>query len=229
MGVNAKEILEKNKMTLIASLPANSYELAKASWENGAHLIKMHINVEHRASKMVFGCLDKEREALESILKDCPVGVGVVVGADVESVERDYNKVLEMNFSFISLYMHHTSTKIIYDNTIQKMLAADYSYTLEEMKLFSATGADIFEASIVNPAEYSQRLSAKDIIKYKILAQNLDIPVVVPTQRRIICEDINELYNTGVKGLMAGAICTGKDVESIARTISEFRNQIDRI
>lgn len=74
------EKLKSSKMCLIASIPQNNYELAKAAWEAGADAIKVHINIWHRASGNSFGSLEENREVFEKILKDSPVPVGIVAG-----------------------------------------------------------------------------------------------------------------------------------------------------
>jgi hypothetical protein len=57
--------LQNNKLTLIASLPENSYELAKIAWEAGVDAIKVHVNVFHNASQNHFGPLEVQRLIFE--------------------------------------------------------------------------------------------------------------------------------------------------------------------
>lgn len=69
--------LNNNKMCLIASIPENNYEFAKAAWEAGVDAVKVHINVWHRASNNTFGTLEQNHEVFSKILRDCPVPVGI--------------------------------------------------------------------------------------------------------------------------------------------------------
>lgn len=85
--------LKRKKFSLIASLPENSYEMAKIAWEAGADAIKVHINVFHRASQNTFGPLTEIRNTFERIIADSPVPVGIVAGEDpilVENVTRSF-------------------------------------------------------------------------------------------------------------------------------------------
>ena len=57
---------QKRSMLLIASLPRNDPELARAAFDAGVDVAKIHINVHHHASNTHFGTLDEE--SLESAL-----------------------------------------------------------------------------------------------------------------------------------------------------------------
>lgn len=211
------------------SLPANDPELAKAAWEHGADAVKVHINVEHRASNTIFRSFEEEYEALKEILSVAKGPTGIVLGGDVLSAAKDYESVVKAGFDFVSLYVHHTPMQVLQSDKILKMLAIDYTYSQYEINSLSHIGADILEASVIKPETYGQPLTAREIISYKYIVQNTDIPVVVPTQRDIKASHLSTLAQCGVNGVMLGAIVTGKTKESISRAIAEFRNYIDRM
>ena len=60
-------------------------------------------------------------------------------------------------------------------------------------------------------------------------AHSTALPVVVPTQRRVLPEDLPYLRGAGVKGIMIGAIVTGTEPAGILRSIRTFREAIDRL
>ena len=63
------KMLENPKMTLIMSLPKNDPALCRAAFEAGADAVKVHINVEHRASGSRFGRLcTTENERTDKIV-----------------------------------------------------------------------------------------------------------------------------------------------------------------
>ena len=64
---------------LIVSLPRNDRDLARAAIDSGADLLKVHVNVHHRASGTAFGSLQEEMDRLNAIL-DLHVPTGLVVG-----------------------------------------------------------------------------------------------------------------------------------------------------
>ncbi|MDR2103930.1 MAG: hypothetical protein LBP42_07505, partial [Treponema sp.] len=213
--------------SLIASLPVNDPALAAAAWENGAHAVKVHINVSHRASKTLFKGFAEERPALERILAEAKGPVGIVLGGDPLPARRDLEDVIKAGFDFISIYAHHAPTELL-DGEITKMLAADYSYTGEAIKNLVSC-ADVFEASIIHPESYGEELTLKDIITYKTICGSIDIPVVVPTQKRIRPGEVKHLYHAGVSAVMIGAISAGKTAAEFGGKTAEFRKTIDAL
>jgi len=222
--------LQEKKFSLVASLPENNYELAKAAWEAGVDAIKVHINCFHRASQNTFGTLDSNRELFERIIKDSPVPVGIVAGQDTETAEGLIDELAKMGFDFISLYGHHTPVNLIKRNDLANFFAVDYTYSFEEIDAVSNSFvADILELSICDPTTYGLRLNARDLARYERIAKNAKIPTVVPTQRVVKPEDVKALYRCGVKAVMVGAISYGKTVETISSTLKEFRREIDNL
>ncbi|MDO5602126.1 MAG: hypothetical protein Q4G07_05090 [Oscillospiraceae bacterium] len=223
------ELLKRKKMTLIMSLPANDPALARAAWANGADVVKVHINVQHRASKNLFGSFAQEEEALSRILAEAKGPCGLVAGGDLESALRDYEAAVKAGFSFISLYARHMPSQILSCPSVYKMAALDPGYTLEEAEDLPRIGADVLEASVMQPDTYGDPLSAKELLQYSALCRHTPLPVVVPTQRRVTAADVPLLQRCGVKGLMLGAVVTGKTVESVAASVSAFRAAIDAL
>lgn len=222
-------ILSNKKMGLIVSLPQNNLKLARIAWENGADIVKIHLNVEHRASKTVFKSFDEEKHSIQNILNDAKGPCGIVVGGDVKSADEDFDKVVNTGFEFISLYAHHTPVRIFENKKIAKMLAVDYTYSDLEVQNLSKIGADVLEASIMHPETYSDEFSARDLLQYKRIASLTQLPIVVPTQHNIKANDIKYLQDCNVNGIMIGTIVMGNTEDSIAKSVCEFRNNIDKL
>lgn len=229
MNYHFETMLKKNKMTLIMSLPANKPELADAAWENGADVIKVHINVSHRASKTVFGNFDEEKAGLEKILERSKGPCGIVIGDNIQAALRDYPKAVTLGFDFISLYVSHAPPEILYDNKVLKMLALSCNDSLETASVLKTVGADILEASIMKGETYGQPLSAKELMQYAYLCAQTDLPVVVPTQRYILPDHVYALQRCGIRALMIGAVVTGKEKETISHAVSSFKQAINRL
>lgn len=222
------EIFGIKNTALIVSLPANDMKLAEAAWDNGADVVKVHMNVEHRASGTRFGSFDEEKTFFNKLIETKRGTVGIVAGGNIESVVRDYTKAVELGFDFISLYAHHMPARFLNDARIKHMLAADYTYSLDKIKFLAKTSADIFEMSVIEPEGYGKPLNADDISRYGLICNSICKPVVLPTQRNILPEEIGMLKETGISGIMIGAIVTGKDENSLAKSVLNFRNAIDR-
>lgn len=222
--------LNSNKMTLIASVPANDYELAKTAWEAGADAIKVHINVFHRASQNNFGSLESIRPVFERILRDSPVPVGIVAGEDTFLVESVVDEIVNMGFDFISLCGQFTPASLVMREDISNFFAVNYTYNLEEINAISNSFvADILELSIADPSTYGERLNARDLARYEYIAKNSKVPTVVPTQRVVYPSDVKALHKCGVKAVMVGAISMGKTKESISETLRNFKKAIEEL
>ena len=222
------EMLTHKPMTLIMSLPANDPDMCRAAFEAGADVVKCHINLSHHASGTLFDTFEKSRPMLEQMLSERKGPMGIVPGNSVEKVEADLERLLELPFSFYSLYTQHTPPGLI-ARGVPLMAACDYTYTLDEVRQMERMGASVLEASIVPGEEYGTRLSLRDLFRYEGIAGSTALPVVVPTQRNILPEDIPALSATGVRGIMIGAIVTGRETESVRRAVAAFRNAIDRL
>lgn len=223
--------LNSKKMCLIASLPQNSYELAKIAWESGADALKVHINIAlHRASQNHFGSLEDNKEVFSRILKDSPVPVGIVAGEETSSAERVMDDLVKMGFDFVSLYGHHTPASLVMRDDINNFFAFNSEYSFEEMRyIANSFVADMLELSVVAPANYGERLSGRELAKYQYIASFSKTPTIVPTQKVILPSDVPALYKTGIKAVMVGAISMGKEPETISRTLKAFRNEIDKL
>ena len=220
------ELFSSSRPVLIMSLPQNDPVLCRAAFEEGADVVKVHINVEHRASGTHFGSLEEERAALEEMLVNARGPMGLVPGASLEAAERDLPQASQLGFDFFSIYAHHMP--VTASCTPQAwMMACDGTYAPEEIAAMERLGASVVEASIMPGAEYGQRLTMRDLLRYSAIVHSTSLPVVVPTQRLILPQEARALFSTGVRGLMIGAVVTGRTEESIRRAVSAFRNEID--
>jgi hypothetical protein len=217
-------------MTLVVSLPENTYEMAKAAWEAGADAIKVHINLYHNASLVKFGTLEDQRVTLERIIKDSPVPVGIVAGQDTKTSEAVILDLIKMGFDFISLYGHHMPVSLCGRNDVSNLFAIDYSYSVEEIKTITNSFiADILELSILPHEEYGQRLNARDLGRYLAFSEASSIPTLLPTQRLIFPEDVAAIAKCKVKAIMIGAIVLGHDINQLKMQVSLFRKAIDQL
>ncbi|MGQ9779295.1 MAG: hypothetical protein ACUVRM_05380 [Bacillota bacterium] len=223
-----RQLLGTKAMTLIASLPENSADLARAAIEGGADVIKVHINVVHHASKTCFGTLEEEMERLLGVLEVAgDVPVGIVPGGRPGIDRADLAPLIKMGFDFISAYAAHLSAACLTFRGIGKMVALDPSYRLEEAAVMANMGVDVLEASIIPPEGYGDPLTAADVLRYAALVRAFGGPVVVPTQRNIRPADVPALMDAGVRGLMIGAVVGGKDPVSFGTATKLYRQVID--
>lgn len=227
--MNLLDKLNEKKLTLIVSLPANDVELAKAAIEAGADMVKIHLNVEHRASKTRFGSLQEELENVKAIRNLCNthnISLGIVAGGHNEIPMSEIDGIMENGFEFISLYDKHMNP-LIMKKDIYKMVAIDDNYDIELVKVYDSLSIDILECSIMDPKTYGEPLTVREILQYKSIRNSTNTPIVIPTQRKITPEQSLILQEIGINGIMIGAIVTGKTKESIYKSTLEFRKTID--
>lgn len=223
-------VLNQKKPALIMSLPGNDPSLARIAVECGADVIKIHMNVQHRASGLHFGSFEEEKDALSEIKEIAgKLPCGIVAGNDITDVERDFISANHLGYEFVSLYASATPLSVLSYRNMKKMVALAPGYSLEDVRLLGSIGADVLEASVMRPETYGQRLTAKELLEYAAIIKASALPVVIPTQRAILPCEVSQLSQIGVSGIMIGAVVTGKEMETIKKSVLEFRNAIDKL
>ncbi len=224
------DLLRAQSMSLLASLPTNTPDLARAAVEAGADALKAHINVRHRASGACFGSLAEERDALAEILRiagDRPVGL--VAGGDFGISAQEVVQAVAMGLTTISMYAHHLPAAWFAIPGADFMLAPDWTYTPGEIAALGGLPTALIEASIIHPDGYGRPLTARDLLQYRMVASLAPQPVVVPSQRRLAPEDLRPLAQCGVRAVMIGAIVTGKGADEIYAATAAFRKAVDSL
>lgn len=225
-------------MQLFVSLPANSLELALAAARAGADYIKLHMNVEHRASGTRFGGFAEEAETVREIIRavDCPVGL--MPGADIRAMpgNRELEQLAADGLDFLDFYTQHMPLRFL--ELPLKLIAAFDSFDGFVEPLYyethftwppdgNANRIWMAEASICPPEDYGTPFSFHDLRRLRIMQEYFDAPLLVPTQKAISPDDAKWLKRAGAGGLMIGAVVTGNSAASIAEATSEYRRAID--
>ncbi|WP_054950710.1 hypothetical protein [Numidum massiliense] len=230
MRLGLYKTLTEQPFSLMVSLPRNDLDLAQAAFEGGADIVKVHINVDHRASGNSFGTLRENEDFLSQLVAKASKRLtGIVVGDGVHKVtESDIERLKEIGIGFISLYAHDTPPWLL-QNRVDKMIAISSEDPIDYGKGYKSLQIDALEASVIPGEEYGSPLTLRDIFLYERIVRLCERPVVVPTQRKVTTKDVSSLVAAGVKGLMIGAIVTGKEVDSLYKATRAFRTEIDRV
>lgn len=224
-----RQSLQSGKLQLFVSLPANDAKLAEAAVREGADGLKVHLNVAHRASGNSFGSLESYKETFAEIRSLFRGPLGVVPGGSAADVSREEIAALpEAGFDFFSIYAWHLPTFMLEAQGLARTFAIDDKFDLRLLEAAGAFGIDALEASVVPGAEYGTPLTLADLLKYRWLAERSGLPVIVPTQRKVTPDDVPHLIGCGVKALLVGAVSIGSTAESIGRSVSRFREAIDK-
>ena len=224
--------LTNEDWTVLVSLPRNDVELARAALRGGARGLKVHLNVHHHASGTHFGAWDDEKSTLERIVREAgevPVGIvpgGIVPGGAPFATVDEFARMAEIGLDFFDAYPADAPAWTMAQRHLDIMLAAYASGTTAEIVALQHLGMTMCEASIVRAEDYGAALTTLDLARYRELAAALDAPIIVPSQKKITPADVLPLRATGVKGLLIGAIVTGRDaagIEAATRTFVETR------
>lgn len=223
-------MLDQKPMSLIVSLPGNDLALARAAWEEGADALKVHYNVGHRASGNHFGSLGEYTEVFRAIRAAFGGPFGVVPSGSIEGTRReDVERLAGMGFDFYSIYAHHLPSFMLSDLGLESTFAINAEYDVSLVASAAHFGFTALEASIIPGNEYGTPLSFADVLHYRQLVLQAGVPVLVPSQRKLVPEDVPVLHHSGIKAIMLGAIVTGKTEDELRRAVSSFRNAIDRL
>lgn len=221
--------LQNNDWTLLVSLPRNDIELAKAALNGGAQGLKIHINVEHFASGTKFGTFDEEKENLESIVQlacEYSASVGIVPGGQPFATRHEFETLAQIGIDYFDAYPGDAPAWTFEQTSLDIMLAAWNGATAEELMSLEELGMTVCEASIMHHDDYGQPLSTLDLARYHDLAQTISVPLIVPSQKLLRPEDQRLLQRAGAKGVLIGAIVTGREANTIEAATRAFRDAI---
>jgi hypothetical protein len=223
---------------LIVSLPRNEVELAVAAAKAGATYLKLHMNVEHRASGTRFGTFAEEADTVRAVMRAVDIPVGLMPGADISTLPTndELGQLAADGLDFIDIYTQHMPLRFI--ELPLKLVAAFDSFDGFIEPLYYQTHYVwppdsnrnriwMAEASICKPEEYGTPFSFRDLRRLRIMQEYFDCPVLVPTQKAITPEDAVWLQRAGAGGLMIGAIVVGMTPESIAAATAGYRHALD--
>ena len=214
-------LFSQKDFLVIVSLPQNDFELALVAFSCAPDAIKVHLNVEHKASGTRFGGWAEEKNTIDQILRAATCPVGLMPGAETMITASELEAAQSAGIDFIDIYDFHMPPWML-NFPITKMIAVGSGYCFRDVKLLETLGADMIEASIVPSADYRQPLTVKDLEAYRLIVESTALPVVVPSQKKIEPSDIALLKQVGVKGVILGTISLGDTPESFQQQLPQF-------
>jgi hypothetical protein len=227
-----KEMIVRNKMSLVVSLPCNDLKYAEAALECGAQAIKVHLNVWHRASNNTFGDFTANQDFMKDLLAICSdIPVGLVPGMDEQYItEKEYQQLETMGLGFFSNYAKDLPPFMLNSPTVDKMVAIDSAFDQATLEAIKHSPVDVLEASIIPGESYGKPLKYADVLKYSHIVSATQKPVLIPTQKRILPSELTILREVGCKAIMIGAVVMGNNgIEAFKNAIYDFRNAIEAL
>ncbi len=204
---------------IIVSLPRNDLALAKVAFDCGADQVKVHANVEHKASGTRFGTWQEELPIIREILA---LGLTGLMPGSVETLSpQDMVEAEQLGIAFIDIYNTDMPAWML-DSTLPKMIAIGHGSSLEEVTQANALGANFIEASVVSYTDYGKPLTVYDLGLYRQIVQASPKPVYVPSQKRLVPDDLKRLSDIGVQGVILGTLSLGSTPDSFRTLLPLF-------
>ena len=234
-----RQQLINHDFTLLVSLPANDIELARAALRGGAQGLKVHVNVAHFASGTRFGSWLEERAVIAEIVQlaqEYNASVGIVPGATSTdengehlafATEDEFADMAQVGLDYFDAYPADAPAWTTQQKHLDIMMAAYHGGTIDELRVLESLGMTLCEASIMPHEEYGKPLSARDLARYRALCSEIGSPVIVPSQKKLAPRDIPFLQRTGARGVLIGAIVTGRESQSIEDATRAFAQEIN--
>jgi thiazole synthase ThiGH ThiG subunit len=213
--------LPESRPAVLVSLPRNDIGLARAARRGGADGLKVHVNVEHRASGTAFGAIAAEREALLDILDD-GLPVGLVVGAGRVDPE-EIAKAVPMGFDYFDLYAGDAPADYVgLCGPVTPMVALGPGDGADTARALVDRGVRALELSTLAPERYGTPLSLATLARLDAVVRAVDVPVVVPSQHALVAGDVARLGDAGAAAVLLGAVVLGQAAEEYEARLRPF-------
>lgn len=213
---------QRGELVLIASLPSHDLAYAEAAVRGGAHALKLHFGLTHRASGQVAPTLRQCQPLIAQIRQIAPnLPLGAVLGETAQAVSQDLELARDLGLDFISGYVQALPAEV-QSSGLEVLLAFDD----QTPPLWAAQlpAGVMLEASVTPHAQYAEPLTAADVLRYRTLRAATTAPLIVPTQKRVTPADAALLFEYGVDALMYGVIVTGEQAEGFERLARAYRH-----
>ncbi|MFO7882063.1 MAG: hypothetical protein R6U52_05955 [Kosmotogaceae bacterium] len=222
------DLFRNKDFPLIVSIPENSLEYATIAAENGADAVKLHANVKHRVTGKLHETWREVKPIAKELINKLNIPIGIVPGADLMATEDEINDMDLVGLSFFDVYIEQAPLYLLRNN-MHRMLALNYTFDFSFTAYIKNLKPDSLEISIVNPDLYGKRLTAEDLLRYSKIINDIDCPAFVPTQKRILPEEIQFLKDMGVSGIIIGPIVTGTNKDDFSKNVKKYNKAIQNL
>lgn len=196
------------EMPVVISLAHHDLDLAKAALDAGALALKVHLNAWHRAADHRFGTFTEERPFLEALSKlGCPLLV--MAGQETVPTADEMEALADLGFESFNLYLRHAQPHL-FQSRLRPVLALDEEGGDAEIDRIKAIPDAWMEASIMRFADYRAPLNEEDLARYRAIVARAGIPVIVPSQKRFVPDDMPRLKAAGLAAVLLGVVVTGE-------------------
>lgn len=209
--------LRGGEFPVIVSLASHDLDLAKAAIGAGAFAIKVHLNAYHRATGTTFGSFAEERPFFEKL---STLGVPLLVMAGQEKVPslEEMDALAALGFEGFNIYFSDMQPHLL-QSKLRPMPALGEKSTDEDLKKILEIPGTMMEASVASFADYGKPLNDTDLARYREITAKAGIPVIAPSQKRFVADDMPKLKQAGIAAPLLGVIVTGTTPESMEAAV----------
>ncbi|WP_421951995.1 hypothetical protein [Pelagibacterium sp.] len=218
--------LSSGEFPIAVSLARHDMALAQAARDAGADALKLHLNAYHRASGTTFGSFAQEEPFLREVAS---LGLPLLVMAGQETVPtlEEMDGLAQLGFEGFNLYFAHFQPHLL-ESKLRPMPAMADTSTKADLDRMNALPCAIIEASIMPFAAYGQPLDDADLAAYRAIVQQSTAPVIAPSQKRFVPDDLTRLRDVGVAGAIVGVVVTGDTPETLYEAVTPMANAARR-
>ena len=208
-GLARKATAQRAAMLLAVALPRNEETLASAALEAGAAALVLPLHAPG------------DREAILKLAGERPCGAL----AEDRLTPADLAALAETGFDFVVLYAHHAPADLGAVK-IGRVIAVDHTYGERLIATLNVLDVDAVLAAILPPAEQGQPLTFQALMRYRLLADLVRQPLIVPAQATLQPDDAATLWHTGAEALLLQGPVLGESAESLCAATAAFRQAI---
>jgi hypothetical protein len=208
------KVIELNRFTLIVELAGFDAEIAHDAIEAGADVLLLNDHVEDAHD-----------------LKACPRCIDIPFGVNLINPKKLkpglYEDLEKYGVDFIEYSIQTPPAQIDKVKKLGKMQSLGADYTLDKLMELKDDNADVVNATIFSKSEWGKELSVGDLQHFISICISSNVPVLVPTQKRIRPSEVSIIWDTGAKGLILTPNMLPKKKEELIEVIQEYRAAVD--
>jgi hypothetical protein len=220
------KLLNQADSPLMAILPHNNDEYARAAYEGGADAIVLGIDKTESMFPGLFGSFDLQEDSINEILSTSSIPVGISIGDSRPLTPESWERIATKSFSFVNMYAHHMPPFVLEDRRMEKLVTIGAGYMVEQIKSMSEMDQVVaLEAAIVSSQGRTQVFSVLDLSTLRMISKLSTKPVILRAQKRLELGDIRSLSEVGLKGITLDPSALEPGVEAYRDAIRSYLKQ----
>ncbi len=213
-------------LPIIVSLARHDMGLAEAAADAGAVALKLHLNAYHRSSGTTFGSFTEERAFFREA---AALGKPLLVMAGQETVPTacESDEMADLGVEGFNIYVSQMQPHLL-QSRLRPIPALSADSDAAALKEAAAIPGAWIEASITEFADYGTALTPEDIARYAQIVDNAGVPIIAPSQKRLIPANVPALRRTGLAALLLGVVVTGDTQVSVSKSVAQMVDAVRR-